>query len=436
MQVSCDSIEYIPYTIDAECHIKKQLNFNIIKFKNLKFNSNLLNKTVKVEGKKFIFQLSQPVFHMLTDKCAQFEILNIFDKDIMPFFVYPPKDLNDLVISETDGYIDFISKENNKISSIPKKLMVDQYEYEKVLDVSMYKFYNQSLDLNQDMFHMIGIYNLVFDEVYMIVDELKLVPKQVYLDLGSQLPEWYSENIIIRNAWNKNTGSLNFIPNIGKCKKDYSLTKLAEVYDDLIRIGVMNFGNRIKSQLNRESVKTNGVYISRKKTSEAYKNEYQRIFEDIVLNYPGQNQYYTYYTKFFDPKTGADIVDMYENRTVQDEEKIENFFHIEKGFNVIYLEDMTLKEQLECLINTKSIAGLTGSGLINSFICDTDTKIFEIMLPKNNVRNFFWAFSPIPGCIEEKGLTSSCLGNRNWYQILNKSNIERVFEEYNQIAGN
>jgi len=436
MQVSCDSIEYIPHSINAECHIQKELNFNIIKFKNLKFSSSILNKTVEVKGKKFIFQLSQPVFHMLTDKCAQFEILNDFNKEIMPFFVYPYKDYKDFEISESENYIDLINKkENNSLSSIPKKIMLDQYEYEKVLDISMFKFYHEDLNLDQDMFHMIGVYNLIFEEAYLIVDELKLIPEQTYLDNSAKLPEWYSQDVIIRNSWNKNTGSLNFIPNIGPRKKDYKLTQLAEVYDDLIRIGIMSFGNRIKKQIKRYDIKTEGVYISRKKTSEVYKKEYERIFEDIVLNYPGQNNYYTYYTKYFNLESKHDIVDMYENRTVQDEDAIEKFFE-QKGFNIVYLEEMTLREQLECLLNTKKIAGLTGSGLINSFICDKETKIFEIMLPKNNIRNFFWAFSPISGCLQEKGLVTSCLGDRNWYQILNKSNTERVFDEYNQILGN
>lgn len=435
MQVSCDSIEYIPHSINAECHIKKELNFNIIKFKNLKFNSSTLNKTVEIKGKKFIFQLSQPIFHILTDKSAQFEIINIFDKEIMPFFVYPYKDYKDFDISESNTHIDFMNKKDKIISSIPKKIILDNEGYEKVLDISIYKLYNEDLNLNQDMLHPIGLYNLIFEEAYLIVDELKLIPEQVYLNVGAQLPEWYSSDIVIRNAWNKNTGSLNFIPNIGLRKKDYNLTPLAEVYDDLIRIGVMNFGNRIRKQIKRYDIKTEGIYISRKKTSEVYKKEYEEIFEDIVLNHPGQNNYYTYYTKYFNIENKHDIVDMYENRTVKDEDLIEKFFE-QKGFNIVYLEEMTLREQLECLLNTKKIAALTGSGIVNAFICDKETKIFEIMLPKNNIRNFFWAFSPISGCLEEKGLVTSCLGDRNWYQILNKSNTERVFEEYNQILGN
>jgi capsular polysaccharide biosynthesis protein len=64
---------------------------------------------------------------------------------------------------------------------------------------------------------------------------------------------------------------------------------------------------------------------------------------------------------------------------VDDEEILENYF-IEKGFQVVYTEDIaTFKEQFELLNSCSVLAGLSGSGLTGLIFMQKNQKVIEIL---------------------------------------------------------
>lgn len=64
---------------------------------------------------------------------------------------------------------------------------------------------------------------------------------------------------------------------------------------------------------------------------------------------------------------------------VDDEEILENYF-IQKGFQVVYTEDIaTFKEQFELLNSCSVLAGLSGSGLTGLIFMQKNQKVIEIL---------------------------------------------------------
>lgn len=71
----------------------------------------------------------------------------------------------------------------------------------------------------------------------------------------------------------------------------------------------------------------------------------------------------------------------YPNRDlrVDDEESLENYF-IEKGFQIVYPEDIpTFKEQFELFNSCSTLAGLSGSGLTSLIFMQENQKLVEIL---------------------------------------------------------
>lgn len=71
----------------------------------------------------------------------------------------------------------------------------------------------------------------------------------------------------------------------------------------------------------------------------------------------------------------------YPNRDlrVDDEESLENYF-IEKGFEIVYPEDIaTFREQFELFNSCSTLAGLSGSGLTSLIFMQENQKLVEIL---------------------------------------------------------
>ena len=60
-------------------------------------------------------------------------------------------------------------------------------------------------------------------------------------------------------------------------------------------------------------------------------------------------------------------------------DEIENFLISQMNFTKIYLEDLSIIEQISIFNNAKYIIGIHGAGLSNIVFCNKKVKIFEIM---------------------------------------------------------
>ena len=62
------------------------------------------------------------------------------------------------------------------------------------------------------------------------------------------------------------------------------------------------------------------------------------------------------------------------------------------GFQTIYLEEISVLEQVAAFANAKTIVAPHGSGLTNLVFCSPDTKVIELFSP-NYVRTDYWIIS-------------------------------------------
>lgn len=129
--------------------------------------------------------------------------------------------------------------------------------------------------------------------------------------------------------------------------------------------------------------KNKKIYISRKKASKDWENK--------LKENPEHNMFLKIWFERFYP--------------IEWEEKIENFF-IEKGYEIVYLEDLGFIEQINLFYNSTHIAMTQGTGVLNIIFTRKNTKIFIL----NNIAKY---------------------RNPSWHIIkgLNK-NINEVFNDY------
>lgn len=380
MNISCESIEYLPFSLEVECHYKKTYSVEVIKFKNLKIDNG--GDLTVVEGKSYPFLLGYyNQFHVIPDICGQFEALNTFDRDILPFFI----------------------SEGQRGSLIIKDHSIQEF--------IPYVYSNRYPITQTECFNILSS-SVIFKEAYMIVDLHKMIPEEVYINTKSKLPEWYKDSE--RQKWEANSACLKIQPLVKqeslKNNKIYQTQILSDYsynYDYFIRYGIEKFKEKVLSCLNRKENKSKGVYISRTKTTKAYSENFKNAT---------------------DPKDIEARHKTFINRTYHKEEFFENYFK-DIGYNVVYMEDLDYINQLEILLNTKNVVALHGSGLVNTFICDKDTNVYEIMLPVAQDgwwQNFFFLFSPIAGCMDDKTLPLSCIEDRRWKQIYKEKNAMNV----------
>jgi len=80
-----------------------------------------------------------------------------------------------------------------------------------------------------------------------------------------------------------------------------------------------------------------------------------------------------------------------KNRQLVNELEVSELLHRE-GFQTIFLEEMTILEQVAVFSNADIIVASHGSGLTNIVFCSPDTKIVELFSP-NYVRTDYWMIS-------------------------------------------
>jgi mannose-6-phosphate isomerase-like protein (cupin superfamily) len=109
------------------------------------------------------------------------------------------------------------------------------------------------------------------------------------------------------------------------------------------------------------SNKTEKFFISRERYNKSYEKEIE---------------YYSNRESLSDEEKSRFI--WAKARSTPQEAEIQNLFE-KNGYTIIHAEDYTLFEQIKMFSSAKEIASISGTGLFNTFWCDKNTKVFEIL---------------------------------------------------------
>ena len=136
------------------------------------------------------------------------------------------------------------------------------------------------------------------------------------------------------------------------------------------------------------------------------RNSYIKASELIVPSFPGYLDWVPFGTiKFlrqtFLPKLSLDSSQFGKKiyvsrarargRKIINEESVAKFLN-ERGFTTVYLEEMTVLEQVALFANAKAIVTPHGSGLTNLAFCSPKTKVVELFSP-HYLRTDYWMIS-------------------------------------------
>lgn len=399
---SCDSIEYIDHSIDVECHKLKKVNFKIIKFKNLKLNDNPEKDNLYIKGKHFIIFPDMPYYHALTDKFSQFEILNDFDTDIMPQFIV------------VDCY-----------SPFPE--ITDYYK-------DIYELYKIDFREKMNAVQCATSFNLIIEEAYFIVDELRVVPKEVYLNKNSKLPPWYIEDAELgySNPYNNINIAGGFY--LVEEAEEYRDLEICFNIDDILRSGIEKFKYRIRKHIPVNSKKNFGVYISRIEANKAHMGKYLNLIEEWKLKHPGMQPEEILYKYYSDDKFSIQKFNNFKRYVEREHVLIEELQKL--GFQIVDMESLTFLQQMSIIVNSERVISLSGSSMVNSFIADEDTRIYEICEPADFKFNFHWYFSPKKGCLYKKQDPLDCKGTPVWYRIAERNWVNEALKDFKVIDQN
>jgi len=103
------------------------------------------------------------------------------------------------------------------------------------------------------------------------------------------------------------------------------------------------------------------------------------------------------------------------------ENAIEDFF-IEKGFKIIELSGMPIKEQIKLFYNAKEVAGILGTGFFNGMFCKNMTKFIAIRT--NDIYNY--GFSDDISAVIDFDYQDINLNNRESYKSVYDELLSRV----------
>ena len=84
-------------------------------------------------------------------------------------------------------------------------------------------------------------------------------------------------------------------------------------------------------------------------------------------------------------------------RTIQNIDKVESFVS-KHGFDTVYLEGMSMADQILLFQSAEFVISPHGAGLANLLFCDPGTKVIELM-PSVEMRPFFWVMSEKLGLV-------------------------------------
>ena len=78
---------------------------------------------------------------------------------------------------------------------------------------------------------------------------------------------------------------------------------------------------------------------------------------------------------------------MNDSRSIKNVQIFESYFK-DKGYEVVFLEDLSFEEQANIFYNAEEIVSVIGTGLTNTIFCDPGTKILAI---NTSPDKYFWS---------------------------------------------
>lgn len=295
----------------------------IFKLSNVSYNINPEQKTIHFPGKTFIAYSELWIWHYLYDNIAQFEYLKTQIPDVKMRMFCPTSFSGGTIENflEEAKRMNFHTLSETELDKQPHKYLEDTFKI----------FVDQ-----EDIFD-IYTYNMTFDEVYFVIDQQRLF---------STVLQNYNERFwfgVSHAYWLKNDFEKN------------SHTTRDLFMDSWWReIGILAMRERLIAELNKINIETpKKIFLSRKDANKRYKE---------TLN--------------------PAVVPIHD-RLIKEEidDLIENYF-IDKGYKPIILEGMGYLEQLKYFQNATSIAGIIGSSLCQTLVCDPKCCVSEILINK------------------------------------------------------
>ena len=114
----------------------------------------------------------------------------------------------------------------------------------------------------------------------------------------------------------------------------------------------------------------------------AISNKYNFIFNEVKKHFIKFLTKYDVKKKYYISRSR-----MNDSRSIKNVQIFESYFK-DKGYEVVFLEDLSFEEQANIFYNAEEIVSVIGTGLTNTIFCDPGTKILAI---NTSPDKYFWS---------------------------------------------
>lgn len=315
----CDSIQ----------KIKSQYkDFDYYKVNNFKKIKNS-NSNIYLKGNYFIISIDQYMWHFLSEHLTQYELLK---KEIL--------DLKLLIISNEQIY-----PIKEEMISLPNYLqLIKKFDYMKTVSFfsDICKIYFGD-DIENTMVYNLQKSNISLENIYFIYDWKGLVPYRLFKVNNLEFPYYLTKKI------NKEGVRVNSHQAWSTLENKNSLWQ---------KDGMILLRNRMRSFLNKDNSLPQKIYIDR--TDANLKWGSHSIKKNQSIN----------------------DKDHVPSRYYRREHLIREYFE-NIGYKSLSLGEYEYIEQLNYFYNATHIAGLCGSGLLNSYVSEKNTNLIEVYVNRS-----------------------------------------------------
>lgn len=130
----------------------------------------------------------------------------------------------------------------------------------------------------------------------------------------------------------------------------------------------------------------NKIFISKRKADKYYE-KFIEAKEKLRAEYPNDEDFIPRLKKLQGHNDFGTMEKNYNIRRYSGQKEIEDFFE-ERGYEIVFTEDLGLFEQINKYYNASHIASINGTGCYNAIFSDRNTKVFMI----NTHSQFYWFF--------------------------------------------
>lgn len=380
----CEEIEFIDHEIkiikneNINYGSKKERStkqkFQILKLKNLSIksfypgqcsNENFIEEnnnfpTRFIKGKKFIILAFDAIYHGCSEFYGQFELLNNFDNEIKPFFIFA----------------------NNG------------HDYHR----GVYEIYKKDFDLTDEDIFDNNKENIILEEVYILFDTNNFLSKNIdkRFNIKKIIPYGPASGIATYYRVNE-----KIVEDCLAIDNNFPFT----VPDhETLRFGLMLMAKRHKKYIDSFDKRIDVLYISRENYSKNFYESFQELLKQENVS----------------PQDFYNKCEIFYKRTILDEDQFFNMLEAfakkrKKTVKKVFFEELSYIEQISLVKNSDIIVSIQGSGLCNAIFADKNAKIIEIAHPFDDSK-FRNLYNPISVDTEEKYINYIKIAN--WYTLL------------------